>query len=535
MPNKKVPGLDRAEADVFDCHQPMTPAVIQQVANLFLPGRREIQATDNLRDLIEVYKKRGKDLCWLYALLKEASPHVDEIDREWCAIFDDPDFLLKHPGCEEFVVDTDGTRILVERSGQNGVWDVLHRIFDDEQYKYIMINMCKVGFEKEFINSWRQRLGKWVIPLRPEGKPGPFWRDAGRSHEDALIRLQHAFYAAEKHYVDIEDDWLRLLHGPDPKPSLTGNSLVLHRFDIITVANLDGKNDELILLLRIFDDREYKHFMRQPGMPTFVVNFINKWRRRVGTWTIPLRPEGEPVASRPSNDGESLEEELRGVYHAFREAAPHYDAIKHEWLINMKSATTDATRRDLFVFDTTGIRIVDDSIIVLRIFDDREYKHALRHLNQVSYVEVFINSWRQRLGNWIIPLRLEGEPGPFWRGTGRLLAPDMCQACNMLGEAAPHLATIEGEWGDALAKHGYPVPGAADSNSTGGVDGTTILDIVERIFDDDAYKHTMRCAIEVGFAEAFCNDWRQRLGKWVIPLRPEGKPGPFWRDNGVRL
>nr|MDO8111679.1 hypothetical protein [Candidatus Sigynarchaeota archaeon] len=178
-PKKRAPGPYQATIDAFDCHQPMTPANIQQVANLFLPSRREIRVTESIVDLIEVYKTRGKDLCWLYRLLKEAAPHVDAIDDEWCAVFNVPDFLTKHPGYDYLILNKDGTRRIKERCSQEELFLLLPQIFDDEQYKYVMVHKIEVSFEEEFLNAWRQRLGKWVIPLRPEGKPGPFCRDSG--------------------------------------------------------------------------------------------------------------------------------------------------------------------------------------------------------------------------------------------------------------------------------------------------------------------------------------------------------------------
>nr|MDO8109186.1 hypothetical protein [Candidatus Sigynarchaeota archaeon] len=558
-----------AKKKAFDCNQPLTDITLESLADFFLPGREGIRWGGNLVQTVKSSIWKGRDLCWWYRLLEEAAPHVKAIDREWCAIFNDPDFLVKHPGCEEYVIDTDGTRIARASISQGSLFIILPRIFDDDDYKSVMVHLNRVGFEDEFYNAWRQRLGKWVIPLRPEGMPGPFWRDAGRSHEGVLIRLQAVFWAAERRYGDIEAHWHNLLKQPDPVNTLTDKMVALDSFDVFEVAKLDGQIDMLILLLRIFDDREYKHFMRRPGMPARVMKFVSSWRHEVGKWVLPPPPESKPAAALPGDGGEeSLEEELRHVYPVLREAAPHINAIIDEWHTFTSSMAMNDPRRNWFVFDNTIIRSIIcrsgpgmEAVMALRIFDDREYKHALRHLMRVSHAETFINAWRQRLGKWVIPLRAEGEPGPFWRGEGRVLAPDLCQTCNMLGEAAPHAAAIEREWDDALTqastKHGNHTPGLSPSpgpgvasagesginnnnssssnSSVAGEGGTTILDVVERIFDDDSYKEAMRCASKASFAEAFCNAWRQRLGKWVIPLRPEGEPGPFWRANGTRI
>nr|MDO8111096.1 hypothetical protein [Candidatus Sigynarchaeota archaeon] len=180
VPKKPAPGLDGAAIDMFSCDQPITPATIQQVANLFLPGRLEIHVTESLVDLIKVYKIEGRDLCWLYRLLKEAAPYVDAIDQEWCAIFNDPEFLVKNPGNEYLLLEDDSNRRIKETCAQGELFILLPRIFDDEGYKCTLLQSIRLNFETEFINTWRQRVGKWVIPLRPKGKPGPFYRDDGK-------------------------------------------------------------------------------------------------------------------------------------------------------------------------------------------------------------------------------------------------------------------------------------------------------------------------------------------------------------------
>ena len=168
------------ENSTFDCHQALDEVNLQALVESFFPGRESLRHSGNLDVYVEVSKKVGRDLCWWYSIFKEAAPYVNAIDHEWCDIFNDPEFLVKNPGNEYLVNERDGTRRIKNQCLQEELFILLPRIFDDEEYKYTLLQSIRVNFETEFINAWRQRVGKWVIPLRPKGKPGPFYRDDGK-------------------------------------------------------------------------------------------------------------------------------------------------------------------------------------------------------------------------------------------------------------------------------------------------------------------------------------------------------------------
>nr|MDO8109049.1 hypothetical protein [Candidatus Sigynarchaeota archaeon] len=171
------------ENDQFDCHQSITAAAVEELADRFLPSRGHLRDTNGTQFVIEKLHATGRDLCWLYRILKEAAPHVDRIDRDVCIFYNDVVFCNKDN-------DPSIKRLgPIEKISQELLIDLISKIFDDEAYKEAMVLINIVDAKAELLNVWRQQLGRWIVPLGLKGSPGPF--RFKRSPEVANGRTAH--------------------------------------------------------------------------------------------------------------------------------------------------------------------------------------------------------------------------------------------------------------------------------------------------------------------------------------------------------